>query len=399
MQDKKRKMKLYYVANFRMPTERAHGIQVAKMCEAFAEAGADVTLVVPRRKTDYRSIREFYNLRVDVPKVELFAFDWYARGRILYRVSSFSFMVSSFLYLWFRRRERNTVVYTIDADDWSYAQLPLLRIPYFSEMHSNKPKTFLNRLFFRYISGVITINRLIKTSLHDIFSYPNESIIVEHDAVDEKHFIPMSRSDARKKLQLSQDIKLILYIGRILAWKGLEILPEAAQLTGSEVTFGIVGGTKEQFVHNIKITDTPENLVFYGGKDFGDMPLWIAAADAVLLTSTALNELSYRWTSPMKAFEYMACGATIIAADTPALREIVSTSNAFLYHPDDAESLAHETMSALMNPEDALHRGKVAHEASLAYSWRGRAERILGFIASKSEIRREDYQIQTHSWK
>lgn len=40
---------LLYIANYRMPTERTHGLQVAKMCEAFAAEGIDVTLLVPRR--------------------------------------------------------------------------------------------------------------------------------------------------------------------------------------------------------------------------------------------------------------------------------------------------------------------------------------------------------------
>ena len=40
---------LFYIANVRMPTEKAHGIQVAKMCEAFASFGAAVTLVLPKR--------------------------------------------------------------------------------------------------------------------------------------------------------------------------------------------------------------------------------------------------------------------------------------------------------------------------------------------------------------
>ena len=49
-------MKIYYVANARMPTEKAHGIQIAKMCEALIEAGAKVELIVPRRGRGGRTI-------------------------------------------------------------------------------------------------------------------------------------------------------------------------------------------------------------------------------------------------------------------------------------------------------------------------------------------------------
>ncbi|MDP2665646.1 MAG: hypothetical protein Q8P23_03385, partial [bacterium] len=221
-------MKIYYVTNYRMPTERAHGIQIAKMCEAFIEAGAQLTLVVPRRKTDARSVREFYGLRVEVPKVTLFSLDWYTKGRILYRMSAFSFMVSSYFYMLRRRHEKGAVVYTIDGDDWSYGQMPLLPILYFAEMHGSKSRTLINRIFFRNISGAITINRLIKEHLQKLFSLSPDRVIVEHDAVDATHFLPIPKDEARKRLGLSSDAKLILYIGRILEWKGLEILPDAA---------------------------------------------------------------------------------------------------------------------------------------------------------------------------
>ena len=44
-------MKILYLAFVRLPTERAHGLQIMKTCEAFAHAGAKVELVIPGRAT------------------------------------------------------------------------------------------------------------------------------------------------------------------------------------------------------------------------------------------------------------------------------------------------------------------------------------------------------------
>ncbi len=41
-------MKLYYVSNERFPSQTACTIQQVRMCEAFARAGAKVTLLYPR---------------------------------------------------------------------------------------------------------------------------------------------------------------------------------------------------------------------------------------------------------------------------------------------------------------------------------------------------------------
>jgi len=43
-------MKLTYIVNARLPTEKAHGIQIMKMCESFSRAGAKLTLIVPKRR-------------------------------------------------------------------------------------------------------------------------------------------------------------------------------------------------------------------------------------------------------------------------------------------------------------------------------------------------------------
>src|SRR5438105_408941 len=42
--------KIYYLANVRLPTEKAHGIQIMKTCEALARLGIDLELIVPRRR-------------------------------------------------------------------------------------------------------------------------------------------------------------------------------------------------------------------------------------------------------------------------------------------------------------------------------------------------------------
>ena len=48
-------MKLIYIANARIPTEKAHGIAIARSCEAFARAGVETELIVPRRRTPFQT--------------------------------------------------------------------------------------------------------------------------------------------------------------------------------------------------------------------------------------------------------------------------------------------------------------------------------------------------------
>src|SRR5262245_60594539 len=54
--------KLLYLSLVRIPTEKAHGLQIIQNCEAFADAGYDVTLWVPRRVNtpDMRQVQDVY---------------------------------------------------------------------------------------------------------------------------------------------------------------------------------------------------------------------------------------------------------------------------------------------------------------------------------------------------
>src|SRR4051812_37559194 len=57
-------MKICYIANIRLPTEKAHGIQIMKMCEAFALLGHEVNLIVPKRQNPItESAFDFYRIK------------------------------------------------------------------------------------------------------------------------------------------------------------------------------------------------------------------------------------------------------------------------------------------------------------------------------------------------
>ena len=46
-------MKLAFIANARIPSERANAVQTGQMCAAFAAAGAEVTLYYPDRRNSF----------------------------------------------------------------------------------------------------------------------------------------------------------------------------------------------------------------------------------------------------------------------------------------------------------------------------------------------------------
>ena len=373
-------MKVYYVANFYMPFEKAYGIQIAKMCEALIEEGIDLTLVVPTRGPQ-TPLRDFYGLRVAVPTIWLPTLDLAAYERFGYFCMSFSFSISYVLFLWYRwLRGERFVLYTIDADRYSSSALSLIPAPLFSEMHGGKPRTFGSKLLFSRLRGVIAINKIIIDELKKIFPRSRTRYIAEPNGVDIAMFAPQDKRQARIKLGLPLEVPAVLYTGRFYEWKGLEIISRAAALT-PDIRWQLVGDTRERFEEVVQ-ESLPANMQFAGGRPYNEMPLWNAAADAVLVLGTKRDEQSYRWTSPMKLFEHMAAGRPIVASATPAIKEIVSPNEALLYEPDNVEDLVRNVRQAVMGGEQVASMVRRAAHTAEHFSWSNRARRVIQFIKS-----------------
>ena len=99
-------MHITYIANSRIPTERANGIQIIHTCEALASAGMTVELVVPWRlnplKEDpykYYGVQKNFSIR-KLPSLDLV---WF--GKVGFFIQEWTFLVSVFFFLLFSRRK------------------------------------------------------------------------------------------------------------------------------------------------------------------------------------------------------------------------------------------------------------------------------------------------------
>lgn len=355
-------MKIYFIANARMPSEKAYGIHIAKMCEAFVGMGHEVELIVPSRASS-ASMQEFYGLRVPVPVVRLWSLVLRKYEKPGFVFMGLSFMLSTFLFLLFKKIcGEQFLLYTVDIDSFSHTLLPLLG-PTIGEMHSPKRSTMLSRLFFRR-AHVVATNQLIAKELSKTFGVEP---LVEPNGVDESFF----------NLQASPG-RVALYVGRFYVWKGLEILPKAADLA-SDIALRVVGGSSEEFA---KVFGESGRL------EFAEVPHdrvknELAQAAVLLLVGTAKNQDSNRYTAPMKVFEYLATGKPIVASKTEAFESIIPSDLVTFVPPDNPEALAQGIKEALKNPGDATARMAFARE----HTWVRRAERILAFAGATDSLK------------
>jgi glycosyltransferase involved in cell wall biosynthesis len=185
-------------------------------------------------------------------------------------------------------------------------------------------------------------------------------------------------------LDLPPDRPLIVYTGHLFRWKGVYTLAEAAQYL-PEAYFVFVGGMEKDvmefraFVREMGLS----NVRVVGYVPPAQVPLYLAAADALALPNSAEEDISRLYTSPLKLFEYMASGRPIVASDLPSLREVLTDRvNACLVPPDDPTALVRGIQEALGNPLLARQLADRARQDVAAYTWEQRAEKVMAFVQS-----------------
>ncbi|MBX4209214.1 glycosyltransferase [Candidatus Parcubacteria bacterium] len=375
------KAKLFLIFHGRFPGEKAASLFAAKSAEAFADAGLDVRVLVPKRKGvvgqdayEYFGVKRNFTI-VDIPTTGL--------SNIFKKIS---FWLS---YRTFAKGVKAHLMAHAGPADIIYSNetLPLYAASsisknIFYEMHDfPESKLALFARFLGRVKWMLVHNRWKVEKIGKTFDFPANGMMCEPNAVDIDAFdLPIAQNDAREKLGLPHDKKIAVYTGHLYGWKGVDTLAKAADLLSSEFLVVFVGGTAADVSRFREKYGKFERVMIVGHKPHKEIPLWQKAADILILPNSAKENISAFYTSPMKLFEYMASRKPIVASDIPSIREIVDESSAFLVAPDDSAALAGGILLAANDKETAKARAEKARSLVEDHSWSKRARRILDFI-------------------
>jgi len=391
-------MKMLYLAEARLPTEKAHGMQIVKTCEALARTGAEVTLVVPWRiqveerlgSTDawtfYGADKNFEIRRL--PCIDILWLEHYLCVPLPFAYPllylSFSFIALFYAVLFGPKVIYSRVFLPIAL------LLPfksLLGMKLFFELHDYPSISFARRLksaVIKKIHGLVVItgnlrDRYKEQGIHD------KHILVLPDGVEVEAFrLNTPRKALREELGIPEDGTIICYTGNLYSWKGVHTLARSSRHLPDDCHVLIVGGSYAD--HNIKAfkvfleEEGLENVTVTGYVPFTEIPKYLAASDILVLPNSGKEDISRFYTSPLKLFEYMAASRPIVASDLPSLREVLNDDNAVLVAPDDPVALAGGIREILDDEERAIRATKAAFHDVQKFSWECRAKALLDFI-------------------
>jgi len=199
-------------------------------------------------------------------------------------------------------------------------------------------------------------------------------ILIAPDGVDFDRF---RNYESRIK---KSDKKIVMYVGSLQRWKGVDVLTETAKKFSDDTLFVFVGGDKKDVTRYSLLVAGYSNVRFVEFQPHKEIPGWLKSADVLVLPNSAKEKISKFYTSPMKLFEYMASGVPIVASNLPSIREILNEENSVLVEPDNPDALTEGIKKVLQNSELAVKISRQAYQDVQNHTWKKRAQKILNFI-------------------
>ena len=360
------RMKLLYIADFKLPTNRAYAIHVFKMLDAFCDHNISSKLLIPYfdKKKLNQSIKFF-----DLKNYELISIN-----RVFKKTITMNFLNRILFGL-----KVIKIIKSYDAERLiitrsliSSVFLSLFRIKHFLEIHQELrglTKFLLIKLNF-INSKYIIKNIFISKSLANFYKNKTKNFKVLHDAVNLKKF-------KKKKIR---KIKKISYVGSFYKGRGIELIFDIAREL-KNFKFYLYGKRDEKF------NKLPKNVYLKPFVEQSKIPLILGQSDLLLLPYLKKVYLSFdskssdnsKFMSPLKLFESLASGTPIFCSNIKVLREVLKNDyNSILINDFEKKNEWIEKIIKISTNQNKLRFiSKNAILTSKKYTWLKRTKAFI----------------------
>jgi len=323
MTDKKQRM--VYLSDAAIPSRAANSIQTMKMCEAFAEHGLAVTLIVPDRPTEesgdpyaFYDVEECFEI-VRVP--------WKPGERYLY----------SLLAPYYVRQVDPDIVYGRFIPACFFTSLLKYRVIVESHTPVSESQRIIAWMFrtmlrLGQLDHLVVISEALQDHYLETYDGLSETdVTVAHDAASKPPDVDPLPFAESERLQVG-------YVGHLYEGKGISLIADLIPRC-PWADFHIVGGTDEDIAYWKAELKEYENVEFHGfvppqevARYQQSMDVLLAPYQSNVYGSSGETDLS-QWMSPLKIFEYMSAGKLIMCSDLNVLREVVGEDCAIICDP------------------------------------------------------------------
>lgn len=350
----------------------------------------DVTVVAPTKTSGFTDTRisDFKRLR----KLHLRRF-----GQASDTISSIISLLNT------RRRKEYDIVFETFGGPFSVSCYikRLIHLPVVVELHgviTEEERSYgVSHLYSEVIhrelikknlqqaDGIVAVTSGNKRKFCEIYGLRQDRIRVIPNGANTRFFRPMSGNTVRKMLNLDNENFYVGFVGNLAPWQGLEYLitmaPTIIKRCKKNVVFLVVGDgiMKDSLENMVGDNGLSSRFIFTGQVKRNMVPKYINSFD---LCVAPFNPHFLMDASPLKIFDYMACGKAIVASNITGVADLLISSKAGLVaSPEKPEDFA-GAISELLNDDD-LRRTlgqNGLNEVRRHHDWRIRADELNRFL-------------------
>jgi glycosyltransferase involved in cell wall biosynthesis len=210
---------------------------------------------------------------------------------------------------------------------------------------------------------------------------PTQRIHVIHNGADCHRFSPdIDGTEIRERFGLGNRV-VVGFVGGFLPWHGVETLLDVVANHRSRterMCFLLVGPASQgvnadsSLFRKMESANNGGSVIFSGPVPHRNVPKYMAAMDIAVMPN------SNRYGSPIKIFEYMAMGKSVVAPSLPPIEEIITHGkDGWLVDPTSSEDLWNAIEYLYKHPQIRHQMGIRARETVLRmFTWSQHAERL-----------------------
>ena len=339
-----------YLTYQSFPADTANSLQTISNIKYLVKNGVDVELIFPlREKISYASIKkikEHYSIKEDFHVTGVKHFLPFGRIPIF---ESFFFHISHFLWSYFVvtfKIKKNDEKKFITRSDWILYFLARKGCDILFECHqTSKVRTFIinKSKNFRNVKFIF-----LNEHLQNYYNINADNSQVLHNGVDTEMF-----SSSVSKLDNKREG--LIFVGNLRRFnesRGIDFIIDAFKASKflQDHKLSIIGGPDQDAQKlrvKIKELDLQESITVTGRLGRSEIGEVYANSNIGILVNSSSNQHSYRYTSPLKYFEYLYMGLKVIGVDFPSHRALPRNNEINFFQENDISSFETAVKQAL----------------------------------------------------
>lgn len=281
-------------------------------------------------------------------------------------ISASLYAASLFRHVWKRRKSIDIILSTWAYPDGAAAVLlgKALNIPVVVEVIGSDINVVAEKESARFnlrqllpkADRVIAVSQQLGHGVAAL-GVERDKIDIIPTGIDKNVFHPRDKRQARKDLGLDRNKKIFLYLGRLDRQKGVfELIQAFEELAKSDWKLIFVGADETGGELEKRAETLFSRVHFAGQQPTHNIPIWLAASDALVLPSWAEG-------TPNVILEALASGRPVVATDVGGIPDLITNDcQGKLFRARDIDGLKHALASVItesISPQEIVRASNV----------------------------------------